>query len=67
MKKTLEDCIAAARESYRITVSDPWRCDFCESGCDCDELTLNNYAGQVCEEFPEANFAEVRDKIADYY
>lgn len=34
-----------AREEIReciITLEDPWRCDFCEPNCNCDEIRKKN-------------------------
>ncbi len=40
-----------AANRYDMFTSDAWRCDFCESGCNCDRQYLENLAIEIREKY----------------
>lgn len=52
---------------YRMHMNDSWRCDFCESGCDCDESYAKSLLDDYSEKFATTdNLPIVEDMIRNY-
>lgn len=50
--------------SYSAYITDPFRCDFCEADCTCDEEYLKERIEEIVEEFPRLIGRE--NEIDDY-
>lgn len=52
---------------YYMHMGDGWRCDFCESDCNCDEIYVDGLVEDYVNKFLTTdNLDRVRDKITDY-
>ena len=58
----------SAANSYFSYVTDPWRCDFCDYPCTCDEDYLDTKTREVIDKHPELQdrYEEVSDYINRY-
>lgn len=52
---------------YYMYMGDGWRCDFCESDCNCDEIYVEGLVDDYANKFLTTNnLDKVRDMITDY-
>jgi hypothetical protein len=60
------EVIQSLRYRYYMHISDGWRCDFCEPGCDCDEIYLERLVNDYVNEFlTTENLHVVKDMIME--
>ena len=52
--------------SFQAYITDPFRHDFCEPDCDCDEWHEEDCVSSLLEYFPEYDTPEIREEIKDY-
>jgi hypothetical protein len=52
---------------HLMHMDDPWRCDFCDSGCNCDQINLEGLAEDNTSLFPDKTLPEVILLIQDKY
>lgn len=60
-----KDFLLKLRHRYNLYTGDNWRCDFCESNCDCDEIYLEGLIDDFRQKFPVFDREKVEDFIKD--
>lgn len=65
MEYTEEEYQFIKLQSIKLEVyySDGWRCDFCESGCTCDQNYESDLVEEVIKKFPR--LSESKDQVLD--
>lgn len=46
------DKLHRQRNYYDLVTSDPWRCDFCDWPCTCDDDLLDRLVDEMVQAFP---------------
>ena len=50
-------------KEYDVYTSDPWRHDFCDQDCDCDNVWLEHYVDMAVKACP--SLVPLKDKVRD--
>lgn len=61
----IENYLGKLQLEYDCYTSDSFRCDYCESCCNCDSDKLNDLSDSVIKKFPELKnyYWEIKDYI----